>query len=102
MNKDNLIELLAIELNIAKSESKKILQALEDIVFRYIKSTPIGAVGRIHLLKGFYIISCKDPEMEKKNNLTGENVLIPPRIRVRTNITKTFKEIVNKVDSDAG
>lgn len=47
---------------------------------------------RVNLSEGFYILSDYQAEKQKQNNLTGQTITVAPKIKVKGEFTRPFKE----------
>lgn len=75
-----------------RADIKKIFDLIVDEVNNAIISVNPEKNVRVNLSEGFYITSEYQKEKQKQNNLTGETIKVAPKIKIKAEFTRPFKE----------
>lgn len=96
ITKNKLIRNIAKQTGKSVDETKNLYNSLEDTVFDLLSSVNEKQNIYIKLFNGINLEGKYIPEKTKKNNLTGEVVLIESRIKPDVKITRRYCENLNK------
>jgi nucleoid DNA-binding protein len=78
-----------------KSVVKDIYNLLENVIFNSLHSVSEKKDVCIRMFEGVSLDGIYVPEQTKKNNLTGEMVLVESKIKPKFNITRSYCEKLN-------
>ncbi len=95
VTKENIIKEIAKQTNNNISDTKAFYNALEDYIFNLLYSVNKKQDICIRLFEGISLDGTYIPEKTKKNNLTGETVLVESKIKPKFNITRSYCEKLN-------
>jgi nucleoid DNA-binding protein len=96
ITKNKLIRNIAKQTSQSIDEAKSFYNSLEDTIFDLLSSVNEKQNIYIKLFNGINLEGKYIPEKTKKNNLTGEVVLIESRIKPNVKITRRYCENLNK------
>ena len=97
ITKENLIKDIAKQTNASVSEVKVFYNALENTIFDILSSVDVNGDTSIRLFEGVSLDGIYVPEKTKQNNLSGELSLVKSKIKPKFNITRSYREKLNKL-----
>lgn len=100
ITKKQLNKKVAKETGYNVHDVKEIYEAFEDVIKEYMLQTNSKESIEIKLSEGISLMVTYHPEKTKTNNLTGETIVVPAKIKPKFNITKNFGNKLNKLYSD--
>ena len=94
--KANLIKSIARDCGFEQEEVRMVYESLDQHIFEALGSATEDADVIIRLFDGVSISSTFEPEMERHNNLTGENIVSSCKIRPKAKLTRNYRERLTK------
>lgn len=98
-NKMILIRDIAKRCKRSQATVRQVYDALEDRIAVLLSSAKPNTDISLRLFEGITISSEHIPEKNKVNNLTGETIVVPSKIKARANITRNYQEKLNENNS---
>lgn len=95
--KANLIKSIAKECGFEQDEVRMVYESLDQHIVEALSKADEGTDVVVRLFDGVSMSSTFVPEMEKVNNLTGENIVSMCKIRPKVKLTRNYREKLTKL-----
>lgn len=96
INQMKLIEQICDVTAIPSSQISTVLNCLEKNVSDMLSSASKDADVQVKLFDGLLIESKHSETKTKRNNITGETIIVPERLNVSGRITRLFEKKINQ------
>lgn len=96
INKRKLAEKICDVTAIPHNQVSAVLNSLEKNVSDMLSSASKDADVQVKLLDGLIIESKHSEPKTKRNNITGETIIVPERLNVSGRITRLLKKKINQ------
>lgn len=95
VSKEDLIENISSVTHEQKEFVKNVLEALNNTVREYLSGVNAKEEVSIKVLDGITIDGYYQEGKEKRSNITKEKITVSPKIKIKANISKYFKNKIN-------
>lgn len=90
--KDRFIKDIATKCEIDVADVKTMYAAFEDVLTGYLSEANMETDIVVKVFDGFSMTSTFAPETTKKNNFTGEDMVVASKIKPKAKFTRTYQE----------
>lgn len=98
--KANLIKSIARDCGFHQEEVRIVYESLDQHIVEALSNADENTDVVIRLFDGVSINSTFVPEMERHNNLTGENIVAMCKIRPKVKLTRNYREKITRLASE--
>lgn len=96
INQTKLIEMICDTTAISHEEILAVLDSLKKNIYDILSSASQDRDVQIKLFNGLIIQSRYSEPKIKKNNLTGQTVIVPSRLNIFSRTTRLFEDKINR------
>lgn len=96
INRSVLIKDIAKDMNVDKEYIKQFFWSLQDHVYDYLMQATRDESISLNLMDGFSVDSHYRIGGRQKNNLTGEEIVAPDKIVMKSKISREYMNKLNK------
>lgn len=98
--KADLIKSIARECGFHKEEVRMVYESLDNHIIEALSNANENTDVVVRLFDGVSINSTFVPEMERHNNLTGEDIVAMCKIRPKVKLTRNYREKITRLASE--
>ena len=95
--KADLIKSIARDCGMEQEEVRMVYESLDQHIVEALISATEDADVVVRLFDGVSLSSTFEPEMERHNNLTGENIISSSKIRPKAKLTRNYRERLTRL-----
>ena len=95
--KADLIKSIARDCGFEQEEVRMVYESLDQHIVEALISATEYADVVVRLFDGVSLSSTFEPEMERHNNLTGENIISSSKIRPKAKLTRNYRERLTRL-----
>lgn len=100
--KANLIKSIARDCGFEQEEVRMVYESLDQHIVEALISATEDTDVVVRLFDGVSLSSTFEPEMERHNNLTGEDIVSSCKIRPKAKLTRNYRERLTRLAMESG
>lgn len=90
--KDKFIKEIASRSEMDVADVKKMYAEFENVLTGYLSEANMETDIVVKMFDGFSMVSTFTPETTKRNNFTGEDMVVASKIKPKAKFTRTYQE----------